>query len=302
MSLISVIVPVYKVEKFLNRCIDSILAQTFTDFELILVDDGSPDRCGEICDEYSLVDKRIQVIHQENKGLSAARNIGIDWVWKNSECEWITFIDSDDWVNEKYLEVLYNAAIKSNSAISSAAYSQTDGKSPWITVKEVPLYQIWKVEDYYIKHNLTATIAWGKLYQKECFKEIRYPVGKLHEDEFTTHKILFMSDKMAVVDFPLYAYYVNSSGISKSMWSPKRLDQLEALEERILYFSKRKQEKLKRHTIKIYLYVIKKQIQQIMQSRELKYQKYQIKLLLKIVECSLKHPKAVIRLVLQRNE
>ena len=93
---ISVIVPVYKVENFLHRCVDSILAQTFTDFELILVDDGSPDGCGEICDAYAREDSRIHVIHQKNGGLSAARNTGIDWVLENSDSRWLAFVDSDD--------------------------------------------------------------------------------------------------------------------------------------------------------------------------------------------------------------
>ena len=105
---ISVIVPVYKVEKYLSRCIDSILAQTYTDFELILVDDGSPDNCGKICDGYAEKDNRV-VIHQGNGGISAARNAGIDWAFENSDSEWIAFIDSDDWVHPLYLECLYNA-------------------------------------------------------------------------------------------------------------------------------------------------------------------------------------------------
>ena len=104
---VSVIVPIYNVELYLSRCIDSILAQTFTDFELILVDDGSPDKCGEICDKYAAQDKRIHVIHKENGGLSDARNAGIEWTLNNTSCLWITFVDSDDWVHPEYLEILY---------------------------------------------------------------------------------------------------------------------------------------------------------------------------------------------------
>ena len=109
MPVISVIVPVYNVEKYLHRCVDSILAQTFTDFELILVDDGSPDNCGKICDEYAEKDSRIHVIHKVNGGLSDARNAGLDWAFANSNSEWVTFIDSDDWVDKYYLEYLYNS-------------------------------------------------------------------------------------------------------------------------------------------------------------------------------------------------
>ena len=103
MPIISVIVSVYKVEPYIRQCVDSILAQTFTDFELILVDDGSPDNCGAICDEYAAQDCRVRVIHQENGGLSAARNAGIDWAFANSDSQWLAFVDSDDWVHPDYL-------------------------------------------------------------------------------------------------------------------------------------------------------------------------------------------------------
>ncbi|MCD7802997.1 MAG: glycosyltransferase [Clostridiales bacterium] len=109
MPEISVIVPVYKVEPYLRRCVDSILNQTFQDFELILVDDGSPDHCPAICDEYAGRDSRIVVIHQKNAGLSAARNAGIDWVFANSDSKWISFVDSDDWVTPTYLSLMISA-------------------------------------------------------------------------------------------------------------------------------------------------------------------------------------------------
>ena len=115
---ISVIVPVYGVENYLPACIDSILAQTHEDFQLILVDDGSPDRCGAICDEYAAKDSRIVVIHQENGGLSAARNTGIDWVFDNSESRWLNFIDSDDIVSPVYLETLYRCAAQNDADIT----------------------------------------------------------------------------------------------------------------------------------------------------------------------------------------
>ena len=107
MGRISVIVPVYKVENYLHRCVDSILGQSFADFELILVDDGSPDNCGSICDAYAVKDSRIRVIHQENGGLSAARNAGIDWVFAHSDSQWLTFIDSDDWIHGSFLQILH---------------------------------------------------------------------------------------------------------------------------------------------------------------------------------------------------
>ena len=129
MPKISVIVPVYKVEKYLNRCVDSILAQTLSDFELILVDDGSPDNCGIICDDYQSKDNRVVVIHKENGGLSDARNKGIERALTNGESEWITFIDSDDYVNERYLELLFSAAINNQVDLSCCGLKKFNGDS-----------------------------------------------------------------------------------------------------------------------------------------------------------------------------
>lgn len=129
MPTISVIVPVYKVEPYLNRCVDSILRQTYQDFELILVDDGSPDRCGEICDEYARQDSRIHVIHKENGGLSDARNAGIDWVEANSDSRWLIFADSDDWVHPELLARLLDAATAFDLKSASAAIRRRKGQT-----------------------------------------------------------------------------------------------------------------------------------------------------------------------------
>ena len=166
MPKISVIVPVYNVEAYLKRCVDSILAQTYTDFELILVDDGSPDNCPAMCDEYALQDRRVKVIHQQNGGLSAARNAGIDWGFQNSNSEWFSFVDSDDCVHPKYLEALLNAAIGS--------YVEFTEDVPAIEIVAEP--QIRNTEDFFIEKHVNAIIACGKLYRRKCFEEIRYPV------------------------------------------------------------------------------------------------------------------------------
>ena len=237
MPTISVIVPVYKVEPYLRRCIDSILAQTFTDFELILIDDGSPDNCGKVCDEYAAMDNRIYVIHQKNGGLSAARNAGIDWVYANSDSRWLTFIDSDDWVHSEYLQRLYNAAVENDSAVSICGYAETDGEEPEIK-DDGMVPQLWTPEDFYVEHNVNAIVAWGKLYRKGCFQTIRYPVGKIHEDEYVTYRILFVEEKLAVVSAPLYFYYINTDGITKKAWSLKRLDAIEAYEQQLIYMRK----------------------------------------------------------------
>ena len=207
MAKISVVVPIYNVEKYLNRCVDSILNQTFTDFELILVDDGSPDNCGKICDEYAEKDNRVRVIHKPNGGLSDARNAGIEWALKNSDSEWITFIDSDDWVHPDYLEFLLRAAVENNTSVSICGFVRTENKS------DFPKYsfesKVYSNEDFWIEKNVNAVVAWGKLYKKKDFTEIRYPVGKVHEDEFTTHKILFKYYNIAFVNEELYYYFTN---------------------------------------------------------------------------------------------
>lgn len=233
MPQISVIVPVYKVEKYINRCVDSILGQTFSDFEVILVDDGSPDRCGAICDAYAAQDPRVRVIHQQNGGLSAARNAGIDWVFAHSDAQWISFVDSDDYVHPDFLQVLYDAATQNDVRVSMTGYMETSGQPLEYAQGDVTL---WCAKDLFAKRNVNATVAWCKLYKKECFSVIRYPVGKIHEDEFVTYKILFAEKAIAVSDAKLYGYYQNADGITKRGWTPARMDTLDALEEQILFY------------------------------------------------------------------
>ena len=235
MPTISVIVPVYKVEKYIHRCVDNILGQTYTSFELILVDDGSPDNCGAICDEYAEKDDRVVVIHQKNGGLSAARNAGIDWVLANSDSEWLTFLDSDDWVHAEYLQHLLYAAQKYNVPVSICGYVQTEGEVPTVEPESLKPVQ-WEPEEFYVKYNVNATVAWGKLYRKECFYDIRYPVGKIHEDEYTTHCILFRCASIVVIEAPLYFYFTNPSGITKSKWYPEKIQALNALKTQINFY------------------------------------------------------------------
>ena len=237
MPLISVIVPVYKVEPYLSRCIDSILSQTFTDFELILIDDGSPDNCGKICDEYAQKDNRIHVIHKENGGLSSARNTGIDWVFANSNSQWLTFIDSDDWIHPQYLELLLSGATSTYTDICVCEYTEATDFSDFENLNNVNTQKLTP-EELFVNYHVTAVIACCKLYKKSCFESIRYPLGKLHEDEYTTYKILFEKKHISYMKEPLYFYYTNPDSIVRSEWSPKRLDAITAYEEQIAYFRK----------------------------------------------------------------
>ena len=235
MSEISVIVAVYKMPEFLPRCIEGILNQTFRDLELILVDDGSPDHCGEICDAYASKDSRVHVIHKQNAGVCVARNTGLDWVYEHSDSQWIFFHDNDDWIHPQTLERLYNAAKNQNTKISVCGYELTEGKDP-VVVQDQLQPVIWTPKQFYLQHFVNATVCWGKLYHKDVFSGNRYPPGKYIEDEFLTYKLLFAEKNISVISAPLYAYYVNRAGISKKAWVPKRLDAWEAYDQQLAYF------------------------------------------------------------------
>lgn len=238
MSQIGVIVPVYQVEPYLRRCVDSILNQTFRDFVLVLVDDGSPDNCGEICDSYAIQDSRTHVIHQKNAGLSAARNAGIDWAFANTDITWLTFIDSDDWVHPEMLERLMNAALEKEVLVSICGLGETGGEQPVIPPESLTTVYL-NPNRFYQENNVNATVACGKLYHRRCFETIRYPVGKIHEDEYVTYRTLYMAPVVAYTPAPLYAYFVNYDGITRKAWSPKRMDAWDAYEEQLVFFEQR---------------------------------------------------------------
>ena len=264
MPKISIIVPIYKVEQYLHRCVDSILAQTFTDFECILVDDGSPDNCGAICDEYAKKDKRIRVIHKPNGGLSDARNAGIDI----AKGEFLGLVDSDDWIHPQMYEILYKGIVENNVKLSVCAYEETDLEKEFEHISE-PKFEVCRGMDFLISNNVTAVVAWNKLYHRSLFEDIRYPVGKLHEDEFTTYKILYKAGSITYCCEKLYMYFINNNGITKlehtlrsvgnkeelrkrkEAFIKRRIDRLEALKERVDFF-KNKDESAYRHSLKEY--------------------------------------------------
>ncbi len=237
MPQISVIVPVYKVEPYLRRCVDSILGQSFTDFELILVDDGSPDGCPAICDEYAAKDSRILVIHQENAGLSAARNAGIDWVFANSGSQWLTFIDSDDWVHPEYLQRLLAAAETMGCSLSVCGLLRTEGGALPEGLQETQAERLTANEFYCNRagEHFSPAAACAKLYFRELFLHLRFPVGKFHEDEFTTYQTVYRAGEVAMCTQLLYAYYTNPAGIMHTQWSPRKMDAVEAYERQLAF-------------------------------------------------------------------
>lgn len=261
MPSISVIIPVYQVEAFLHRCVNSILSQTFRDFDLILVDDGSPDNCGDICDAYARQDFRVHVIHQNNGGLSAARNAGIDWAFANSDSQWLAFVDSDDWVHPEYLQQLYHGVQCCGTKISACGFFRTEGE-PFPEEKgEEPVCMT--ADDYYCgtEHEGLTAVAWNKLYHKSLFADLRYPIGKLHEDEFTTYKAVYQAETISVISARLYAYYQNPEGIMRSKWSPRRMHVLEAFEQQIAFAQETGRQRLLKKVAEQYIYTLYVQLE-----------------------------------------
>lgn len=238
MPKISVITPVYNTEKYIRRCVDSILGQTFADFELILVDDGSPDNSGAICDEYAAKDKRIHVIHQENQGQSCARNHALDWVFENSNSEWITFVDSDDWVHPQYLEYLLYAVLHTGCKISTCEISKSQEASAF---EMIPFEQCKTIasRDLYLEYaqKIFYVGLWAKLFARELFVSLRLPPKKLWEDLATTYKLILSIPTCALLDHQLYFYYFNTQGTIRSTWRPQRMDEFDAYEEQLAFFA-----------------------------------------------------------------
>lgn len=231
-DLISVIIPIYKVEQFLPRCLDSVLAQTYQNLEIILIDDGSTDNCGKICDDYAEKDKRITVIHKENGGLSSARNAGLDI----ATGEYITFIDSDDFINHKMIERLADTMTECCADVVICNHKKVFEKdcvdeSEDIAASKPNIYGYYDVISLYdLKSVVPAISACGKLYKKKCFSNIRYPLNRLFEDLATTYKIMFASEKIAYIDEQLY-YYLQRNGSIMNGKTPPTVDGVKGLNE-----------------------------------------------------------------------
>ena len=224
---LSIIVPIYKVEKYLDECIQSILHQTFTDLELILVDDGSPDACPQMCDAAAEQDSRVRVIHQKNGGLSAARNTGIEAARGN----WLGFVDSDDFVAPDFYEKLYNAAVSANAdcAMCSVQLIHEDG-SRMDTPPQWKVYGGYTGEDILKtitwQNNAPYLVAWNKLYRREVFRTLRYPVGRINEDVFVFAELFDTIKKVACVEQPLYFYRQRKDSIMQSKCTLRNLDEM----------------------------------------------------------------------------
>lgn len=230
--MISVIVPVYKVENYIDKCIQSILAQTYTDFELILVDDGSPDSCPKICDNYALEDERIRVLHKKNGGLSDARNEGT----KIANGEFVTYIDSDDYISEEYLETLVYLLHKYNGDIAVTGINVFDeGDVPKISSSNnVYVYSGTEALNKMLYQDTLDTSACAMLLPIEIAKQYPFPYKKYHEDEFTTYKYYSNVNKVVVTTEEHY-FYLQRKGSIMHVFGQASLDELDAADNLLFY-------------------------------------------------------------------
>ena len=232
-ALISIIIPVYKVEKYLEKCIQSVINQTYENLQIILVDDGSPDNCGKICDEYAQKDHRIEVIHKSNGGLSDARNKGLEI----AKGEYIGFVDSDDYIEADMYEVLYNLLKQYNADVSICNfYTVSQGK---IAIKNaengIKEYNRIEILKEVLLDNNIQSYAWNKLYKKELFDEIKYPVGKKYEDIGTTFYLLEKCNKVVVTGKSEYYYINRQDSIVNNVTESTITDYIELIMQRYDY-------------------------------------------------------------------
>ena len=226
-TAISVIVPVYRVEKYLPACIDSILNQTFTAFELILVDDGSPDRCPEICDEVARRDARVRVIHQANAGLSAARNAGIE----AAHGAWLSFVDSDDYIAPHFCEKLYQTAQRTNADCVMCSVQNVDESGKLIDSALMRVADEVKTGREVLRKigrdDVTPYLtAWNKLYRRKLFNTLRYPAGRQNEDVFVFAELFCQVQRAVCVAEPLYFYRKRIGSIMNSVVTLRNLDEM----------------------------------------------------------------------------
>ena len=234
MKKVSIIIPIYNVEKYLRKCVDSVICQTYKNLEIILVDDGSPDSCPEICDSYVDLDSRIKVIHKQNGGLSDARNTGIDM----SSGEYITFVDSDDYIENDMIEILISTLEENHCDISTCNNLIVHSDNIVTIAPEQNITRILAtenaLENLFYKKDISV-MATAKLYKKSLFKSIRFPIGKLNEDLATTYKLIAISKKIAVNSAKKYYYLQRHDSIMSSGFSAKRMDSLKFAKEQIVF-------------------------------------------------------------------
>lgn len=260
MPKISVIIPVYNVEKFLRRCLDSIINQTMNDIEIILIDDGSTDNSGNICDEYAEKDDRIIVIHKENGGVSSARNKGLDI----ASGEYVTFVDSDDYIDNNMYEVLYRNAVEKKVDICGCFFKYITADKVMLfnpTKKQRSLKGIYNGNDFvkllYIDEysNGLCVSMWNKIYKRNLFYSLKFK-SSIYEDDEICHKIYKSDTSILLMDSPFYTYVQNTNSLTSKKFSEKNLIFIDILYNRLNSFKKDNLEELYIDTIRLYCNIV----------------------------------------------
>lgn len=243
-ELISVIVPVYKVEKYLDKCIQSIVEQTYQNLEIILVDDGSPDICPGICDEWGMKDSRIKVIHKENGGLSSARNAGM----AVAKGEYIGFVDSDDYIENNMYEKLYTIIKTEEADLAICNFDIVTERGELIEngllIKDEVFSGKVGLEKLMQERGWYYVTAWNKLYSRKIVEEMKFPVGKIHEDEFFVHRVFGKCSKIVSISQGLYKYVQRQGSIMNATKGIKKLDVIEAFCDRIMFYKEHNMEEI----------------------------------------------------------
>lgn len=235
--LVSVIIPVYKVERFLDRCLDSVTRQSYAKLDIILVDDGSPDACGQMCDAWAARDGRIRVLHKANGGLSDARNFGVSI----AAGEFITFIDSDDYVSPDYVEYLLKLMEKTGADIACGSCRVVHGGGESFDRQPEEDVRCFDRVSFYKalcgEHYMPLVTAWGKLFPAETVRANPFPAGRLHEDEAVTYRLYHQCKKTALGTREIYAYYQNENSITHTKTRKNSEAVLQAFSEQFDYFA-----------------------------------------------------------------
>lgn len=245
-SLVSIIVPVYNRETYIEQCITCLINQSYKNIEIVVVDDGSTDRSGEICESFAAADRRVKVIHQENGGVSRARNVGV----LHAQGEHICFVDSDDYVAPNYVKYLYGLLTESGAELACCGFENTSRRDWTVSEDQDEYFVCTGTQACRIMlsgqpgKELLLSSLWGKLYAAETVRQYGFPEGRLFEDTATTYKYLYSCKKIAVGSKKLYAYFKNEDGIISKSYKEKNYDRIVALVERAEFFEEKEEKQL----------------------------------------------------------
>lgn len=271
MSEISIIIPVYNSEAYLHRCLNSIIGQTFSDFDVVLVDDGSQDKSFDICNEFERMDTRITAIHQKNSGPSIARNRGIEYAWQYSDSRYFMFVDSDDCLHHQCLEYMLQSMKDSDATVSMCRHRYVSANEYFEMDEDYEqcFFEEITAENLMVSQNSAFNYIWGKLYSKDCFSTLRYPENiSFGEDNLVTFKVLFECDKVVYIENVLYYYFYTSTGITKSPWTVESLDVFEGIQAQLDYYKKYDYEKAYYKELELYIQQYAYQIHRIRENKE----------------------------------